>query len=185
MIIVLPQMKLKSSSTCTCRFLKHTRIFVSSGELGWSFDIMLSRTCQINITFDVRMVNLTHISHKMITHVKWVVSKKNIVLPLRRLWYLVSRTLFAKGLKQMPRGLKVSRPLIANMILFVNISNFFKWKISTSWHSKQHIKMWYMVVLCFSMQGNDVFEGTHDKCHVFTFKDARGLHHGKSWSAIS
>lgn len=46
MIIVLPQMKSKSSSTCTCRFLKHTRIFVSSGGLGISFDIMLSRTCQ-------------------------------------------------------------------------------------------------------------------------------------------
>ena len=29
----------------------------------------------------------------------------------------------------MPRGLKVSRLLIANMIPFVNISNFFKWKI--------------------------------------------------------
>ena len=28
----------------------------------------------------------------------------------------------------MPQGLKVSRPLIANMILFVNMSNFFKWK---------------------------------------------------------
>jgi hypothetical protein len=28
----------------------------------------------------------------------------------------------------MPRGLKMSRPLIANMIPFVNISNFFKWK---------------------------------------------------------
>ena len=27
----------------------------------------------------------------------------------------------------MPRGLQVSRPLIANMIPFVNISNFLKW----------------------------------------------------------
>jgi hypothetical protein len=33
-----------------------------------------------------------------------------------------------KGLNQMPRGLKVSHPLIANMIPFVNISNFLKWK---------------------------------------------------------
>ena len=47
---------------------------------------------------------------------------------LHRLWYLVSRTLFAKGLNRMPRGLKVSRPLIANMIPFITISNFFKWK---------------------------------------------------------
>jgi hypothetical protein len=28
----------------------------------------------------------------------------------------------------MPRGLKVARLLITNMIPFVNISNFFKWK---------------------------------------------------------
>ena len=28
----------------------------------------------------------------------------------------------------MLRGLKVSRPLIAYMIPFINISNFFKWK---------------------------------------------------------
>jgi hypothetical protein len=28
----------------------------------------------------------------------------------------------------MPRGLKVSRPLIVNMIPFVNISDFLKWK---------------------------------------------------------
>ena len=29
----------------------------------------------------------------------------------------------------MPRGFKASRSLIANMIPFVNIGNFFKWKI--------------------------------------------------------
>ena len=29
----------------------------------------------------------------------------------------------------MPEGLKVSRPLIASMILFVNISNYLKWEI--------------------------------------------------------
>jgi hypothetical protein len=28
----------------------------------------------------------------------------------------------------MPRGLKVSRPLNAYMIPFINISNFFEWK---------------------------------------------------------
>ena len=31
---------------------------------------------------------------------------------------------FAKGLKEMPRGLKVSHVLIANIIPFVNKSNF-------------------------------------------------------------
>ena len=42
---------------------------------------------------------------------------------LHHLWCVVSHTLFAKGLNYMPRGLKSSRPLIINMILFVNISN--------------------------------------------------------------
>ena len=42
------------------------------------------------------------------------------------LWSLVSHPLFAKGLNWMPRALKVSCPLIANMKLFVNISNFCK-----------------------------------------------------------
>jgi hypothetical protein len=36
--------------------------------------------------------------------------------------------IFAKGLNYMLRGLKLSRALIANMIPFVNISNFFKCK---------------------------------------------------------
>jgi hypothetical protein len=40
----------------------------------------------------------------------------------------VSRTLVAKGLTYMPRGLKMSIPQIANMILFINISDFFKVK---------------------------------------------------------
>ena len=41
--------------------------------------------------------------------------------PLHRLRYLVSRTLFAKDLTQMPRGFKVSHPLIANVAPIVNI----------------------------------------------------------------
>ena len=39
-------------------------------------------------------------------------------------------TLFVKGLYHVPGGLKVSRTPIANMILFVNASNFLKWKLS-------------------------------------------------------
>ena len=46
---------------------------------------------------------------------------------LHRLRCLVSRTLFAKSLNKMLRGLKVSCPLIVNMILFVNITICFKW----------------------------------------------------------
>ena len=52
----------------------------------------------IQIAFDVKMDNLTQFLHNMVTHVKWVVSEKNLVLPLHRLWYLMSRTLFAKGI---------------------------------------------------------------------------------------
>ena len=40
------------------------------------------------------------------------------------------RTLFVKGLNETPTYLKVSRPLIINMILFVDLSNFFKQKIA-------------------------------------------------------
>ena len=34
-----------------------------------------------------------------------------------------------EGLYYILRGLKVPRPLIANTILFVNISSFLKWKL--------------------------------------------------------
>ena len=50
------------------------------------------------------------------------------LIGLHNLWYLVSHTLFAKGLNEMSRGLKVSRLLIADMIQFVYISNFLKWE---------------------------------------------------------
>ena len=43
---------------------------------------------------------------------------------LHCLWYLVPCTIFAKGLKWMPRGLRVSHLLVANMILFVNKATF-------------------------------------------------------------
>ena len=52
-----------------------------------------------------------------------------LIYVLHRLWYLVSHALFAKGLHEMPRSLKVSHPLIVDTIPFVNISNFFKWKV--------------------------------------------------------
>ena len=39
------------------------------------------------------------------------------------LWYLVLRTLLASNLNWMPGGLKVSRPLIINIVLFIRISN--------------------------------------------------------------
>ena len=41
---------------------------------------------------------------------------------VHHLWYLVSSTLFAKGLSKMPISFKVSHPLIVDMIIFVNIS---------------------------------------------------------------
>ena len=44
---------------------------------------------------------------------------------VHRLRYLVSCTLFAKGLNWITRGLKVSRPLVVSVLSFVNLSNFF------------------------------------------------------------
>ena len=41
--------------------------------------------------------------------------------------FSATRTI-CKGLHSMSTGLKVSFPLIANMVLFVDISNFSKWK---------------------------------------------------------
>lgn len=43
-------------------------------------------------------------------------------------WYLIRHALFVKGLNSMLRGLEVSRPSIANMILLVNASKFLKAK---------------------------------------------------------
>ena len=48
---------------------------------------------------------------------------------LQCLRYLESCTLFAEGLNQMHEGLKVSQLLIANMILFVNFSNYINQKL--------------------------------------------------------
>ena len=48
---------------------------------------------------------------------------------LHQLWYLVTHTLFAKGINYIcPKSLKVSRPRIANMTLIANISSFLEWK---------------------------------------------------------
>ena len=47
--------------------------------------------------------------------------KPKVMNELHCLWYLVSRTLFAKGLNYVPRGFKVSYLLIISIILFVNI----------------------------------------------------------------
>ena len=48
---------------------------------------------------------------------------------IHHLWFLVSNTLLANNLNEVPRGFKVSRVLIGNMIIFINISNFLKWEI--------------------------------------------------------
>jgi hypothetical protein len=50
----------------------------------------------------------------------------NIRVKLHHVWYLVSRTLFAKEINCMSRGSKVSYMLIAKFALFVNINNYFK-----------------------------------------------------------
>ena len=59
---------------------------------------------------------------------KWPLALSLPSTMVHHLWYLVSRTLFAKGLNSMPRCLKMYDQLIVKMIPFANISNFFKWK---------------------------------------------------------
>ena len=55
-----------------------------------------------------------------------IVSVIVILIDVHRLWYLEPRTLFAKGLNEMPRGFQVSHPFFDDMILLVNMSNFFR-----------------------------------------------------------
>ena len=65
----------------------------------------------------------------------------------------------------MPRCFNVSRPLIANMGFFVNISNYFKCEIYASWHLAQHVGILEMIDLHFSVQGEDINKHTTRKCH--------------------
>ena len=58
----------------------------------------------------------------------------------------------------MPTGLKVSRPLIANMILVVNISNFVSEILFMLWHLASHVGIMETIVLRSSMQGENIIE---------------------------
>lgn len=49
------------------------------------------------------------------------------------LWHLVWSTLFAKGYTKLSKGQEMSCPLLVNMTLFVNISNFLKWTSFEVW----------------------------------------------------
>jgi hypothetical protein len=61
---------------------------------------------------------------------------RNVFVLVHRSWYLVSTytTWEGTGPNHMPRGLKVSRVLIANMILFVNTHKFFNHKLFALGH---------------------------------------------------
>ena len=65
----------------------------------------------------------------------------------------------------MPRGLKVSHPLIVNMILFIDINIVFTLKNIYI----MIIGMLEMIVFHFSTQRKNIIEHTNGKCHVFTF----------------
>ena len=77
----------------------------------------------------------------------------------------ITYTICEKDLNHMPRGFKVSRPLIINMILCVSTNKVFQVKKYLHYDKQrsalEHLKM---MVLCFIMQGKDVIER---KCHVF------------------
>ena len=69
----------------------------------------------------------------------------------------------------MPRGLKVSCPLIATMILFVNIRNFYK--LNFLYNMVFSVAHWDASknFFCFSVQGDGIIEHTNGKCHVCHF----------------
>ena len=70
----------------------------------------------------------------------------------------------------MPRGLKVSHPMIANMKLFINISNLYELEfIYIMTFRCSTLEYFKMIVLHFSMQGKDNIEHSNGKCHMFTF----------------
>ena len=114
------------------------------------------------------------------------------------LWYLLSCKLFLKGLYSMPRGLQASHPLIANMILFINISKFLKWKIylhddigilemivlRLNMQGKISLSILMASVIClrFNMQGHDLLEHTNAMCHCPLLSTCRPLYNiGTSW----
>jgi hypothetical protein len=69
----------------------------------------------------------------------------------------------------MPRGLQVSRLLIANMVTFVNISNFFKLK-KKIYIMTFRVAHWDMLDDSLaSYQGENIFECINNKCHMFAF----------------
>ena len=89
----------------------------------------------------------------------------------------------------MPRGLKVSRPLIVNMFSFVDIlSNFFMWKKFyrlTFW-----VAHWGtlddILVLCISIQGEDIFLSvliTSVMCLHFSIQEEDILDH-TNWQVL-
>jgi hypothetical protein len=67
----------------------------------------------------------------------------------------------------MPRSLKVSCPLIANMIPFVNISKFFKW--TNIYITTFGVAHWvtFDESLAFSMQEEDILEHIDVICEHF------------------
>ena len=70
----------------------------------------------------------------------------------------------------MLRYLKVSRPLIVNMLLFVYINNFLKWEII--YIMTFNVVNWIFeiqMILRFSMQHAFIFKHTNGKCHACAF----------------
>ena len=80
-------------------------------------------------------------------------------LPLLQLGEVFMVCSVAKGLNQMPRGLKVSRLLIVNIIL-LSTQVTLKVEIVYIRTLVQHIGILEMIVLRFGMQGEDIVEHT-------------------------
>ena len=88
----------------------------------------------------------------------------------------------AKGLNQMPRGLKVSRLLIVNIIL-LSTQVTLKVEIVYIMTLVQHIGILEMIVLRFGMQGEDIVEHTINQqvsCLRFSVQEEVILKHTMS-----
>ena len=64
------------------------------------------------------------------------------------------------------------------MISFFNISNFPKWKSIYIMSVRIALEILDMIVLHFSIQGEDIMEYTNVKYDVFTFMYAKGRYYG-------
>ena len=92
----------------------------------------------------------------------------NVRGKLHHVWYLVSLTLFVKGINYMPRSLKVSHPKLSILYYSSTSITILSENLLAFRHLVWHIGILGMIALHYNTQGEDNIEHTNNKCHVFT-----------------